>query len=259
MAKLKKYNGAQWHFVLFLTIIALFSCQSNKLWISKIEGKEIKLTAELKEDSLVQAMVEPYKKAIDNDLNKVLAFAPTTIDKSGEWQSALGNLFADVSFVKAATLLQEMHQQKLDACILNSGGIRTLLPKGDVTARNAYEIMPFENNLIVVALKGEQILELLNYFIAEHKPHPLSGIVFGISDTAKPINIKINGKDFDPNATYYVATSDYLANGGDNMLFFKKGIQRYDLEYKLRAVLIDHFTQVDTIIAPKDTRIFIQK
>jgi hypothetical protein len=43
------------------------------------------------------------------------------------------------------------------------------------------------------------------------------------------------------------------------MLFFKKAIQRYDLDYKLRAVLIDHFTQVDTIIAPKDTRIFIQK
>jgi 2',3'-cyclic-nucleotide 2'-phosphodiesterase (5'-nucleotidase family) len=83
--------------------------------------------------------------------------------------------------------------------------------------------------------------------------------VFGISDTAMPINIKINGKDLDPNATYYVATSDYLANGGDNMLFFKKGTQRYDLDYKLRAVLIDYFTQVDTIIAPKDTRIFIQK
>ena len=208
---------------------------------------------------MVQAIITPYKKAIDNDLNIGVAFAATTIDKSGEWQSALGNLFADVSFAKAATLLQEMHQQKLDVCILNSGGIRSVLPKGDVTARNAYEIMPFENNLMVVVLKGEQILELINYFIAEHKPHPLSGIVFGISDAVKPINIKINGKDFDSNATYYVATSDYLANGGDNMLFFKKGIQRYDLEYKLRAVLIDHFTQVDTIIAPNDTRVFIQK
>ena len=259
MAKLKKYNGAQWHFVLFLTIIALFSCQSNKLWISKIEGKEIKLTAELKEDSLVQAMVEPYTKAIDNDLNKVLAFAPTTIDKSGEWQSALGNLFADVSFAKAATLFQEMHQQKLDLCILNSGGIRTILPKGDVTARNAYEIMPFENNLLVVVLKGEQIMELLNYFIQEHKPHPISGLVFRISAASAPVDIKINGKDFDLNSTYYVATSDYLANGGDNMLFFKKELARYDLNYKLRTVLIDHFTQVDTLIAPKNERVFSQK
>jgi 2',3'-cyclic-nucleotide 2'-phosphodiesterase (5'-nucleotidase family) len=259
MAKLKKYNGAGGHFVLFLTFIVLFSCQSNKLWISKIEGKEIKLTAELREDSLIQTVIAPYKKAIDTDLSKVLAYAPTTIDKSGEWQTPLGSLLADLSFAKASSLFQEMQQQKLDLCILNSGGIRTILLKGDVTARNAYEIMPFENNLLVVALKGEQIMELLNYFIQEHKPHPISGLVFRISAESAPVDIKINGKDFDLNSTYYVATSDYLANGGDNMLFFKKELARYDLNYKLRTVLIDHFTQVDTLIAPKNERVFSQK
>jgi 2',3'-cyclic-nucleotide 2'-phosphodiesterase (5'-nucleotidase family) len=102
-------------------------------------------------------------------------------------------------------------------------------------------------------------MELLNYFIQEHKPHPISGLVFRISAASAPVDIKINGKDFDINNTYYVATSDYLANGGDNMLFFKKELARYDLNYKLRTVLIDHFTQVDTLIAPKNERVFSQK
>ena len=53
--------------------------------------------------------------------------------------------------------------------MLNHGGIRTIIPKGNVTAKLAFEIMPFENSAIVVALKGVQILEIVNYIISEKK------------------------------------------------------------------------------------------
>lgn len=258
MVKLKKYNGLICHFVLFLTFIFLFSCQTKKLGVTKIEGKEIQLAASFKEDPFITKLIAPYKDSIDKDLSKVLAYAPETIDKVGEWQTPMGNFFADVSYQKAAVLLQEKYQLQLDLVLLNSGGIRTVIPKGDVTARNAYEIMPFENNLTVIAFKGDQLMELINYFISEHKPHPLSGITFTITKAQKATNIKIQGKDFDPTATYTVATNDYLANGGDNMLFFKKGIQRYDLNFKLRDVLIDYFIAVDIITAQKDQRVFIE-
>jgi 2',3'-cyclic-nucleotide 2'-phosphodiesterase (5'-nucleotidase family) len=118
--------------------------------------------------------------------------------------------------------------------------------------------MPFENTSIVVALKGEQILEMLNYFIAENKPHPLSGIQFTISKTNQPISILIQGKPLDMNRTYYVITSDYLANGGDKMDFFKKGTAKYDLNYKLRNILIDYFKENKTISASKDNRIIVE-
>ena len=55
--------------------------------------------------------------------------------------------------------------------------------------------------------------------------------------------------------TYYVATSDYLANGGDSMNFFKKGVQKYDLNYKLRDILIDYFKSVNPIPVPRDIRV----
>ena len=57
---------------------------------------------------------------------------------------------------------------------------------------------------------------------------------------------------------YYVATNDYLSNGGDNMNFFKKSVQKYDLDYKLRNVLIDYFKEVDTIPVIKDVRVSVE-
>ena len=107
--------------------------------------------------------------------------------------------------------------------------------------------MPFENTSIVVGLKGEQILEMLIYFIAENKPHPLSGIQFTISKTNQPIKISVQGKPLDFNKIYYVITSDYLSNGGDKMEFFKKGVEIYDINYKLRNILIDYFKETKNI------------
>ena len=115
--------------------------------------------------------------------------------------------------------------------------------------------MPFENSLVVIALKGEQIQELVDYFIATKKSHPLSGLTFTIAKDKSAKNILVQGQALDKNAIYYVATNDYLANGGDNMNFFKKGIQLYDLDYKLRNILIDYFKEVDTIPVINDIRI----
>jgi 2',3'-cyclic-nucleotide 2'-phosphodiesterase (5'-nucleotidase family) len=149
-------------------------------------------------------------------------------------------------------------KKNIDICLLNSGGIRAILPKGDVTSRTAFEIMPFENSLVVIALKGEQILELVNYFIAGKKPHPLAGMTFTISKNNIAKNIMIQGKPFEKEHIYYVGTNDYLANGGDNMDFFKKGVQEFDLDYKLRTILIDYFKETDTIPVINDNRISLE-
>ena len=99
---------------------------------------------------------------------------------------------------------------------------------------------------------------MLNYIITEKKPHPISGLTFTIGADQKPKNIQIQGKPFYPNQIYYVGTNDYLSNGGDNMNFFKKGIYKYDLDYKLRNILIDYFKDVDTIPLIQDKRITVE-
>ncbi len=255
MVKLKNYNGVVKHFVLLLTFIAVISCAEKKYAVTKIEGKEIGITSKNSEVADIENFIKPYRDKIDADLNTVLSNAPETIDKSGEWQTPMGNFLADITFEKSNKVFQMREQKSVDICVLNHGGIRTIIPKGDVTARNAFEIMPFENSAVIVALKGEQVLEIANYIISEKKPHPLKGMTFTIDKNNQPKNILVGGNPLDTNKIYYVATSDYLSYGNDNMLFFKKGIQKYNLEYKLRNIIIDYFKDNKTIVANKDIRI----
>ena len=264
MVNLKNYNVVLKHFVLFLTFLFVVSCGHQKYYVTKIEGKQIGITDKASEGTgsgtseqakQIENFIKPYRDNIDKDLNAVLSNAPQTIDKSGEWQTPMGNFLADITFEKSNPIFQSREKKSIDICLLNHGGIRTIIPKGNVTAKIAFEIMPFENQAVVLALKGEQIQEIANYIVAEKKPHPLSGMVFTIENNNVTKNILIQGKPLEMDKIYYVVTSDYLANGNDNMLFFKKAIQKFILDYKLRNIIIDYFKENKSIEAKSDIRI----
>ena len=258
MVNLKNYNGVLKLFVIFLTFFLVASCSKQNYQVSKIEGKRITITDKEKQDPQIENYIKPYREHINKDLDSVLAYCPETLDKSsGKWQTTIGNLMADVTLQRGNTVFMAREKKNIDLCILNHGGIRSILPKGNVTARTAFEIMPFENSLVIIALKGEQIFEMVDYFIATKKPHPLSGITFTIGKGNVSKNILVQGKPVENETIYYVATNDYLSNGGDNMDFFKKGTQKFDLDYKLRNILIDYFKEVDTIPVIKDVRISV--
>jgi len=256
MVKLKKYNQFFKLFVIIITALTIVSCAKPQYQLTKIEGKRIPIAKSVQETPEIDKYISPYRNHINADLSEILASNPETLDKNnGKWQSPLGNLMADVSLKAGQKVFQLREKKSISICILNSGGIRSILPKGNVSARTAFEIMPFENSLVVIALKGEQIQELVDYFIATKKSHPLAGLTFTIAKDLSAKNILVQGQALDINTIYYVATNDYLANGGDNMNFFKKGIQKYDLDYKIRTILIDYFKEVDTIPVINDIRI----
>ena len=259
MVNLKKYNHLSKLFVIFLTLFFVFSCSKQNYNVTKIEGKRIIITEKQNKVPKIENYIKPYREHINKDLDSVLAYCPETLDKSsGKWQTTIGNLMADVSLVRGNLVFQSREKKSIDICLLNSGGIRSILPKGNVTARNAFEIMPFENSMVVIALKGEQIFELVDFFVTDKKAHPLAGLTFTIDKNNRPKNILVQGKPIEKETIYYVGTNDYLADGGDNMTFFKKSIQKYDLEYKLRNILIDYFKQVDTIPVLRDNRIVVE-
>ena len=258
MVNLKKKSNAKKQFVLILTFFLLISCSKQHYYVTKVEGKQIGITEKNSEVAAIEGFVKPYRENIDKDLNTVLAYAPETIDKTGIWQTPMGNLLADLTIQKGNFVFKSRKNKDIDICLLNSGGIRTIIGKGDVTSKTAFEIMPFENKAVVVALKGEQILEIVNYIITEKKPHPIAGISFTVSING-PKNILIQGKPLENDKVYYVITNDYLANGGDKMVFFKKGIATFDLDYKLRNMIIDYFKETKTIPVINDIRISIEK
>ena len=259
MANLKKYNGFLKLFVIFLTFFSIFSFTSTQIGITKIEGKRIPVNQSISENPSITAFIKPYREHIDKDLTTVIAYCPETLDKnSSKWQSTLGNLMADACIHRGNIILYAREKKKIDLCILNHGGIRAALPKGDVTARNAFQIMPFENSLVVIAMNGEVVMDMIHYFIKTQKAQPLAGITFTIDKNNQPKDIKIQGKPLEISKIYNVATNDYLAAGGDNMTFFQKGTQTYDLDYKLRNVLIDYFKEIKTIPVLKEVRIAVE-
>jgi 2',3'-cyclic-nucleotide 2'-phosphodiesterase (5'-nucleotidase family) len=255
MVKLKKYRFAFKQIVLFLTFSFALSCGTKPYEVRKVEGKEIGISENHQPNPEIEAFIKPYRENIDKDMNVVLAYAPQTLDKSGQWQCTIGNLMADAALDFGNRVFTKRENKTIDMCLLNFGGIRSILPKGNVTTRTAFEIMPFENSLIVAELKAEQITEMVNYIIAEKKAHPISGLRFTIGKDNTANTILIKGKPLEKGKTYFIVTSDYLINGGDRMDFFKKSVKNYDLDYKLRNVLIDYFKEADTIPVISDMRI----
>ena len=114
--------------------------------------------------------------------------------------------------------------------------------------------MPFENSVVVTALKGSVILEMTTYLKAFKKAHPISGLELVLNADNSLRKILVGGKAVDSKKTYYVATNDYLFKGGDRMDFFKKSDTLYDLNYKIRNVLLDYFSKNDTLNPTIDQR-----
>ncbi len=246
------------HFVLIITFsLLLFGCKTS-YEIVKIEGIQIGVSDPTAEQPELENFIKPYREHINKDLDSVLAFCPETLDKSkGEWQTNIGNFMADVCLSGSNKIFSKRYNKSIDLCLLNHGGIRSIISKGNVTTRTAFEVMPFENNMVVIALKGSQINELVAHIIKEKKPHPLSGMKLILDRNLLVKSIMIQDKELDLNAIYYVATSDYLANGGDNMQFFLTNEGVFDLDYKIRNILIDYFKEVNTVEASSVPRIII--
>ena len=248
-------------FVILLTFNVFICCKSASTYQTiKIEGKKIGVTNVNGENEFINNYVKPYKDNINNDLNSVLAFCPETQDKSkGTWETNIGNLLAKITFELGNPIFQKRENKTLDICLLNHGGIRAIIAKGDVTTRTAFEVMPFENSLVIVGLTGRELKILAEFFIKEKKPHPLFGMKIYIDKASLAINkIEINDQPINENQFYYIATSDYLANGGDNMTFFKDSSIKFEMDYKLRNMLIDYFKQVDTISNDTTEKIILE-
>lgn len=263
MIILKKYSNSLRRLALFSMLAGFIACGPSGILNTKVEGSKIPVTKEYADTQEIETFIKPYRDHINKDLDSVLAYAPETLDKSKSidgWQTAIGNLMADVTLDAADKVLFAREKRHADLCLLNHGGIRSIIPKGNVTTRTAFEIMPFENSLVVVALKGDRIREIADYIVREKKPHPLAGMEIHLDkDGAVVKGITVQGKPLDLNKIYNVATSDYLSNGGDNMTFFKGGVAIYDLDYKLRNVYIDYFKSTDTINASKSLRVITEK
>lgn len=215
----------------------LFSCSSNYKLVDA-KRKAYPINAATLTDSTVLKTYLPYKLKMDSQMNAVIGYTDVALTKTYVGtESLLGNFFSDAAFAEAGKL-----DQQIDfAMPSTNGGLRNDLPLGPVTLANVFELMPFENELMIYELKGDKVKELLDN-IAASGGQPVAGIKFRIADK-KATDIVIAGKAFDLSRNYRVLTSDYIASGGDGVDTFKNPVAFKVVGLKVRDALINYIRQ----------------
>lgn len=226
--------------------------------VTKIEGKNININDSLPSVGSIDNFIKPYRENINKDLDSILGYAVDTYSKSdGHLNTAIGNLMADAIYEEADPIFYRRTGEHIDFVLMNHGGIRSIISKGPVTKRTAFELMPFENSIVVSKLPGAHVKLLLEYLARSKRAHPISRLKIVLDQEGQVIESATNHVPIDFNQSYNVATNDYLINGGDGMDFFSGSEEVIVLDYKIRNALIDYFMKTDTINPVADDR-FIQ-
>ena len=224
------------HWVSLVALLLLGGCQrvayAPKAHFAPVTSQPVgKMQAE---DPAIAALIAPYHDKVAAQMQEVLGTAPVALVKSSG-ESPLANFVADLQRERAS----QVFGQPIPLGVMTNGGLRAGLPAGPITLGAVFELMPFENELVVLDAPGPVVEQLFEY--AAHSRMAVSGATYSVTFDGMPKDIRIGDQlfDSDQNRTWPIAVSDYLAAGGDNMVFFKSIEPRHS-NVLLRTAITDH-------------------
>ena len=236
----------------FCFVIVACETESNQ----QKYGYNIEINQQVLSDSSIVKYYQPFKKNLEESLmNTPISYSPEIYKKNdGELNSTLSNMFADATYEMSNPVFNKMSGENIDIVLLNNGGIRSIISKGNISEKTAFELMPFENSIVVLELNGLSIIKMIDYLRKVKLQHPISGLQITLNNDYSVNEVKINGVSIENEKKYYVATTDYLLEGGDKMYFLAETTKTTDINYKMRDILIDYFKKYDTLKLKSDNR-----
>ncbi|MVN77698.1 hypothetical protein GO988_15300 [Hymenobacter sp. HMF4947] len=177
--------------------------------------------------------IKPFHDQVERQMQVVIGTAPVALGKN-PGENPIVNFVADLQRSSAS---KYFNGQPIDLGVMTNGGMRNALPAGPVTLGNVFELMPFENELLVLDAPGPVVTQLFDFAAPLHMA--VSGATYTATPEGHAQNIRIGGQPFNPAKTYSIAISDYLAGGGDHMEFLKAATVRHT-GLLLRTVIVDH-------------------
>ncbi len=233
--KIKSYN---WDYVII-----------DSTW--NPNNKELKSTSIIaKYKPKVDALMVPIG-ATEEEMDK---YAP---------ESPLSNLAVDIIYKYGNKYLKENNLDgEIAMSMLNFGGIRTSLPKGDVTPYDILSIFPFDNRVVILNIQGKYLRGLFENFAKRERVEAIGGMEIVINKGVLEKAL-INGEQIDDNKFYNVATIDFLMNGGDNVYGLKNHRSVIETNALMRDVVIEYVKEQtlagEKIKGKEDGRVVIIK
>jgi 2',3'-cyclic-nucleotide 2'-phosphodiesterase (5'-nucleotidase family) len=248
--------------VLTISLLASLGCKQYEISSTTLTNTTIDSTYAT--DELAESLISTYRDGLDSVMNVVLSQAKNTLTK-GSPEGTLGNLCADIVYQSAIEWIninQPNYSGKLNFALLNNGGLRAQIDSGKVTTGDMFRLMPFENEIVILELSGHKMTELINYIQVKSLLSGRKGGVpiskeFELTVDSVQLNsvCMLNNKAFDSRQNYFVATSDYLANGGDDMSFFSDPVKTVKTGIKIRDSFIEGVKAIALIEGKLDGRI----
>ena len=239
------------------------------------DGKSVTVvdykTRDEKVAAAAKAIIDPIDKAYGEK------FAVSEVELNGakapngnrDSETNLGDLITDAMLWKIRTQATISVPAENVVAITNGGGIRATVKAGDVTKKDINTVLPFGNTLAVVYVTGAELLEALEastyctpesiggfpqvagmqFTVATYETYDKNDESYPNSTYYGPKTINrvtissINGKDFDPEATYAVITNNFVAGGGDTYYAFAAATNQFDTGLPLDEVVMEYITK----------------
>ncbi|HSS20168.1 MAG TPA: 5'-nucleotidase [Pyrinomonadaceae bacterium] len=205
---------------------------------------ETSVDATLSDDAAVDKMLTAYSPKV-RALDQPVAKLKGDLRKGGVGAGSLGNFVTDGMRSQASAKLGK----PVMLTTTNSGGLRkNAISEGDLTYRDVFELLPFENALVAFDLTGAQVVDLLRVVVSHRDAQSGARIVYKVNsekqlelESAKFI-IAGAEKEIDPKAVYTVISIDYLLNvtGGDYAAVLKKAANIKPLDLTTRDAITNY-------------------
>lgn len=239
------------------------------------DGKSVTVVDYKTRDEKVAAAAKAIKEPIDKAYGEKFAVSEVALNGAKapngnrDSETNLGDLITDAMLWKVLADAEITVPEENVVAITNGGGIRASIGVGDVTKKDINTVLPFGNTLAVVYVKGSELLEALEastyctpesiggfpqvagmqFTVATYETYDKNDESYPNSTYYGPKTINrvtigsINGKDFDPEATYAVITNNFVAGGGDTYYAFAAATNQFDTGLPLDEVVMEYITK----------------
>ena len=195
----------------------------------------------------VQKTIAPYAAQLEESMDRVVGQLALPLTKA-QPESSLGNWTADLLLAAARDLFPDYD---VAFAVQNYGGLRVSeIGAGPLRVYNLYELMPFDNELVLVEVTGAELTEFVTHILADGG-WPVSEGLSAVRN-GKAVTILVRGKPVAAEQTYFVAVPDYVANGGSDAAMLKER-QQISSGRMIRDLLIEYAGRTTEPISVRST------